>query len=35
MHTKYGKIKRVDQFKYLGDIIQEAGLENWQTKYVS
>ena len=27
MNTKYGKIKRVSHFKYLGEIIQESGLE--------
>ena len=27
MNTKYGRIKRVSQFKYLGEIIQESGLE--------
>ena len=27
MNTKYGKIKRVSQFKYLGEIIQDTGLE--------
>lgn len=27
LNTKYGKIKRVHQFKYLGEIIQESGLE--------
>lgn len=27
LNTKYGKIRRVSQFKYLGEIIQESGLE--------
>ena len=27
METKYGKIKRVSQFKYLDQIIQENGIE--------
>ena len=29
LNTKYGKIKRVHQFKYLGEIIQESGLEKF------
>lgn len=29
LNTKYGKIKRVHQFKYLGEIIHESGLEKF------
>ena len=32
MDTKYGKIKRVSQFKYLGEIIQENGIETKTNK---
>lgn len=32
METKYGKIKRVSQFKYLGEIIQENGIETIANK---
>lgn len=26
LETKYGKVKQVEYFKYLGEIIQETGL---------
>lgn len=32
LNTKYGEIRRVSQFKYLGEIIQENGLEKAANK---
>ena len=32
METKYGKIKRISQFKYLGEIIQNSGMETKTNK---
>lgn len=35
VNTKYCKIKKVHEFKYLREVIQEAGLIHLQMEYIA